>query len=105
TPFRFFMRDLFYERMRGQKFREAAAKSACAVAMNDAHARRTRQGCIVDEFVHAAGGFLDRTTDDVDFLCCGFVARLRVNCDPSRNGATTLGLADLAGVSSMPTIS
>ena len=75
------MVDFLDERMRGEKFGKAAAKGACAVAVDDADGWLAGEGGLVDEFVDAAGGFFDRGADYVDFFGGGLVAWLRVNGD------------------------
>ena len=55
------------ERMRGEKFRKPAAKSARAVAVNNADTRKVFERGGIEEFVNAALGFLDGAADDVDF--------------------------------------
>ena len=41
------------------------------------------QSSLIDELVHAAGGFFYGAADHVDFLGGGLVAWLRVNGDPA----------------------
>src|SRR5579864_8770263 len=69
------------EGMRGEKFREAAAKCARAVAVNDADAREIFERGGVEEFINAARGFLDGAADDVDFERGRLVGARGMHCD------------------------
>src|SRR5215469_9768107 len=53
--------------MRGEKFGEAATKSAGAVSMNDAHVRQAFERSGVKKFVDTARGFFNGVADYVDF--------------------------------------
>jgi len=70
--------------MRLEGFTEATAKSARAVAVDDADAGLAGQGSLIEEFVHAASGFFDRETDHVDFVGGSALARLGMDRDAER---------------------
>src|SRR5271155_3599620 len=78
------------ERVRRQVFGEAPAQSPGAMAVNDSNAEKIAQSGLINELVHAAGGFFYGTANHVDFLGGWLVAWLRVNRDPAaalrRNG-------------------
>ena len=78
------MTDALDQRMGGQELREAAAESARAMTVDDAHARLAGERGLVEEFVDALRSLLDRAADHVDLLRRSLVARLRVNSDSGR---------------------
>ena len=71
--------DDFDQRMRFQKFGEASAQRAGAVAVDQAHLRGTRERGLIEKLVHAARGFLDRAANEIDFSPAGFGGGLRAH--------------------------
>src|SRR6266849_2076306 len=87
-----FGRNALGQRMRRQKFRQAAAQRAGAVAVDDAYARGACERRLIEKFVYPTGSLLDRAADDVDFVCRRLLARLRMNGD-----STTVAFAPMGG--------
>src|ERR1700747_1175551 len=72
-----FVANAFDQRVRREKFGQAAPERTRPMAMNDADARLSRECSFVNEFVHAARGLFHGAADDIDFVGGGLVARLR----------------------------
>ncbi len=81
--------------MRHQKFREATAQGAGAMAVDDAYARGACERSLVEKFVYPTGSLLDRAPDDVDFVCRRLLARLRMNGDSTTGAFVPMGGAML----------
>lgn len=60
--------DFRDERMRGKEFGEAAAKSAGAVSVNDAHLRKASERGGIEKFIDASRSFFHGVANDVDFV-------------------------------------
>ena len=73
--------NLSDERMRAQKFSEAAAKSSRAVTMDYADARLIVECGGVDELVYARAGFLDGAADHIYFFDGWLIGGLRYYAD------------------------
>jgi hypothetical protein len=63
------------ERVGAEKFGEATAEGAGAVAVDDANGGEVSEGGVVEEFVDVFGGLFDGLANDVDFVGGGRTRR------------------------------